>query len=113
MLRAILFFFFSSRRRHTRFKCDWSSDVCSSDLTTAANLRAMGAQVEEFEDGLRVDGPTKLRGARIDPHGDHRIAMAFTVAALLAEGETEIDNDECVEVSFPEFFNLLNSIVER
>ncbi len=81
--------------------------------TTAANLRAMGAQVEEFEDGLRVDGPTKLRGAGLDPHGDHRIAMAFTVAALLAEGETEINNDECVEVSFPEFFNLLNSIVER
>ena len=81
--------------------------------TTAMNLRAMGAGVEEFDDGLRVDGPTRLQGARIDPHGDHRIAMAFTVAALLAEGETEIEDAGCVAVSFPEFFELLESVVER
>ena len=81
--------------------------------TTVENLRAMGAQVEEFADGLRVNGPTKLRGAKIDPHGDHRIAMAFAVAGLLAEGETEITDAECVAVSFPEFFELLESIVER
>jgi 3-phosphoshikimate 1-carboxyvinyltransferase len=77
------------------------------------NLRAMGAELEEFEDGLRVGGSTKLRGAKIDPRGDHRIAMAFTVAALLAEGETEIEDADCVAVSFPEFFELLNSVVER
>lgn len=81
--------------------------------TTVENLRAMGAQVEEFDDGLRVNGPRKLRGAKIDPHGDHRIAMAFTVAGLLAEGETEIENAECVAVSFPEFFELLESVIER
>jgi len=80
--------------------------------TTVENLRAMGAQVEEFDDGLRVNGPTKLRGAKIDPHGDHRIAMAFTVAGLLAEGETEIADAECVAVSFPEFFELLESVIE-
>jgi 3-phosphoshikimate 1-carboxyvinyltransferase len=77
---------------------------------TALNLRAMGAEVEEFEDGLQVLGPAKLRGARIDSHGDHRIAMAFSVAALIADGETEIDGSECVAISFPEFFELLHSV---
>ena len=81
--------------------------------TTAQNLRAMGAEVEEFDDGLRVAGPAILRGAKIQPHGDHRIAMAFAVAALLAEGETEITEADCVGVSFPEFFELLESVVER
>jgi 3-phosphoshikimate 1-carboxyvinyltransferase len=80
---------------------------------TVANLRAMGAEVEEFADGLRVDGRTRLRGARIDPRGDHRIAMAFGVAALIAEGESEIKDAECVGVSFPEFFDLLESVIER
>jgi len=81
--------------------------------TTAANLRAMGADVEEFDDGLRVYGPTKLHGASIESHGDHRIAMAFSVAALIAEGETEITGAECVAVSFPEFFTLLESVAHR
>lgn len=81
--------------------------------TTIENLRAMGAQVEEFEDGLRVNGPTKLRGAKINSRGDHRIAMAFTVAGLIAEGETEIVRADCVTVSFPEFFDLLESVIQR
>jgi len=81
--------------------------------TTAANLLAMGASVEEFDDGLRVHGPTKLHGALIDSHGDHRIAMAFSVAAMIAEGETEIAGAECVAVSFPEFFTLLESVAQR
>jgi 3-phosphoshikimate 1-carboxyvinyltransferase len=80
---------------------------------TVQNLRAMGAEVEEFKDGLRVAGPTPLRGALIDPRGDHRIAMAFSVAGLIAEGETEIKDAECVAVSFPEFFELLESVIER
>jgi 3-phosphoshikimate 1-carboxyvinyltransferase len=79
---------------------------------TVAGLRAMGADVEEFDDGLRVGGPTRLRGAPIDSRGDHRIAMSFAVAGLLAEGNTEIEDAECVSVSFPEFFNLLESVVE-
>jgi 3-phosphoshikimate 1-carboxyvinyltransferase len=81
--------------------------------TTVAALRAMSAEVEEFEDGLRVAGPTQLRGARIDPRGDHRIAMTFAIAGLLADHETEIIDAECVSVSFPEFFDLLESVVER
>jgi 3-phosphoshikimate 1-carboxyvinyltransferase len=82
--------------------------------TTVANLRAMGADVEEFEDGLRVEGPVRLRGARLQSYGDHRIAMAFAVAALAAEGETEIEGaEECVGVSFPEFFPLLETLTER
>ena len=79
---------------------------------TVAGLRAMGADVEEFDDGLRVGGRTRLRGARIESRGDHRIAMSFAVAGLLAEGETEIEDAECVSVSFPEFFELLESVVE-
>jgi len=78
----------------------------------ATNLRAMGAEAEEFKDGLRVAGPVRLRGALIDPRGDHRIAMAFSVAGLIAHGETEIKNAECVAVSFPGFFELLESVVE-
>jgi 3-phosphoshikimate 1-carboxyvinyltransferase len=81
--------------------------------TTVQNLRAMGAEVEELDDGLRVFGRARLRSAKIDPRGDHRIAMAFTVAGLLAEGETEIEGSECVAVSFPQFFDLLESVVEH
>jgi len=81
--------------------------------TTATNLRAMGAEVEEFSDGLAVSGPTQLHGALLDSHGDHRIAMAFAVAALLANGETEITGAECVAISFPEFFGLLESVAQR
>ncbi len=80
---------------------------------TVQNLRAMGAEVEEFTDGLCVTGQTQLRGAEIDPRGDHRIAMAFAVAGLIAKGETEIKDAECVAVSFPEFFELLEAVVER
>jgi len=81
--------------------------------TTALNLRAMGVEVEEFADGLSVFGPTKLRGGLIDSHSDHRIAMAFSVAALLADGETEIARSECVAISFPEFYELLDSLAVR
>jgi 3-phosphoshikimate 1-carboxyvinyltransferase len=80
---------------------------------TVENLRVMGAEVEEFKDGLRVAGSTQLHGATIDPRGDHRIAMAFAVAGLIARGETEIKDAECVAVSFPGFFDLLESVVER
>jgi 3-phosphoshikimate 1-carboxyvinyltransferase len=71
------------------------------------NLRAMGAQVEEFEDGLAIPGRQRLHGAVIKPHGDHRIAMAFGVAGLIADGETVIEEAECAGVSFPGFFETL------
>jgi 3-phosphoshikimate 1-carboxyvinyltransferase len=80
---------------------------------TVAGLRGMGAEVEEFEDGLRVNGPTRLRGASIETRADHRIAMTFAVAGLFAENDTEIRAADCVGVSFPEFFDLLGSVVER
>jgi 3-phosphoshikimate 1-carboxyvinyltransferase len=77
---------------------------------TAQNLRAMGAEVEEFDDGIAVSGPSRLRGASVDSYGDHRIAMAFSVAALSATGQTDIKGSECVGISFPEFFSLLEAL---
>ncbi len=79
----------------------------------ARNLRAMGAQCEEREDGLRVPGSQKLHGAEIDSGGDHRIAMAFSIAALRAEGESTIPGADSARISFPEFFTMLESVVER
>ncbi len=79
----------------------------------AENLRAMGAEVEQFEDGLDVPGGQKLHGATINSGGDHRIAMAFAVAALRAEGETLIQGAESAAISFPEFFDLLDRVADR
>ena len=78
----------------------------------AENLRRMGAEVEEFPDGLRVAGRQTLRGAEIDPHDDHRIAMAFAVAGLVAQGATVIKNSSCVDISFPDFFATLAKATE-
>jgi 3-phosphoshikimate 1-carboxyvinyltransferase len=81
----------------------------------AENLRRMGATVEERPDGLRVEGRSagKLRGAEIEPHGDHRIAMAFAIAALGATGATVIRNADCAAVSYPTFFDDLDRVTER
>lgn len=89
--------------------------VKESDRITllVRNLRAMGAQVEEFPDGLRVPGEQRLQGADIHPAGDHRIAMAFAIAALRAEGETRIHEAGCAAVSYPAFFFHLESLLER
>lgn len=88
--------------------------VKESDRITAVvrNLRAMGAAVEEFPDGMRIPGGQKLHGGEIESFDDHRIAMAFAVAALRAEGETTIHGAESVAVSFPEFFEALSKVVE-
>jgi 3-phosphoshikimate 1-carboxyvinyltransferase len=79
----------------------------------AANLRAMGAQVEEREDGLKIPGGQSLRGAELESFGDHRIAMAFSIAALRAQGETLIRGSECAAISYPAFFSTLEGLVER
>jgi 3-phosphoshikimate 1-carboxyvinyltransferase len=79
----------------------------------AINLRAMGAQVEEREDGLKIPGRQSLRGVELDSFGDHRIAMAFSIAALRAQGETLIRGSECASISYPEFFARLGELVER
>jgi 3-phosphoshikimate 1-carboxyvinyltransferase len=75
------------------------------------NLRAMNADIEEFDDGFRV-GRSELKGAAVDSFGDHRIAMAFAVAGLVAEGVTEIAKAECAAVSFPAFFEVLSEVTQ-
>jgi 3-phosphoshikimate 1-carboxyvinyltransferase len=79
----------------------------------ARNLRAMGAEVEELQDGMRVPGGQRLHGAEIDSAGDHRIAMAFAVAALRAGGDCLIRGADSARISYPEFFSTLERIVER
>jgi 3-phosphoshikimate 1-carboxyvinyltransferase len=78
--------------------------------TVVNNLRKMGALVDEFPDGLKV-ARSELHGAEIDSHHDHRIAMAFAVAGLLAEGETTIHGADAADVSFPGFFETLASVI--
>ncbi len=79
----------------------------------ATNLRRMGAEVEEREDGLKIPGGQTLHGAELDSFGDHRIAMAFAVAALRAQGETLIRGAESAAISYPEFFQALEAVTER
>ncbi len=78
--------------------------------TVAENLRRMGVQVEVLPDGMRVPGSQHFRAAELDSFGDHRIAMAFAVAALAADGESVIHGAEAAAVSFPEFFTLLRDL---
>ena len=77
------------------------------------NLRAMGAEVVEHDDGMDIPGGQTLRGGVVDSGLDHRIAMAFSIAALRAEGETEIHGAEAAAVSFPEFFDYLDEMAIR
>jgi 3-phosphoshikimate 1-carboxyvinyltransferase len=88
--------------------------VKESDRITAiaTNLRAMGAQVEEIEDGFKIPGGQSLRGAELQSFGDHRIAMAFAIAALRAQGETLIHGSDCAAISYPAFFSTLQELTE-
>lgn len=79
--------------------------------TVAAGLRAMGVEVEEFDDGMRIIGGSPLRGARIASGGDHRIAMAFAIAGLHAKGETLITDTDCVATSYPGFEETLQTLI--
>lgn len=78
--------------------------------TVTAGLAAMGANVTPTEDGMIIEGVSCLTGARIQSHLDHRIAMAFAVAGLAAQGETFIEDSQCVDVSYPEFFQTLEQL---
>jgi len=78
--------------------------------TIVDGMRALGADIEEFDDGFAVPGPQVLSGGNVDSAGDHRIAMAFTVAGLAASGATAISGAECAEVSFPEFYTMINTL---
>ena len=86
--------------------------VKESDRIAAVceNLTRMGAKIEGLPDGFRVIGPTPLHGTVITSFEDHRIAMAMTIAALLAEGESSLDNEEVVGISFPGFFGVLEAL---
>ncbi len=88
--------------------------VKESDRISAMceNLQRMSAKVEEFPDGFRIER-SDLKGAKIDSFGDHRIAMAFAIAALFATGETEIAGAECADVSFPGFFDVLKQMAKN
>jgi 3-phosphoshikimate 1-carboxyvinyltransferase len=86
---------------------------CDRLSAVTHNLRAMGAQIEETEDGWRIPGWQRLHGAQIETFSDHRIAMAFAVCALRAEGETVIPNANCIEISYPAFFEDLEKLIER
>ena len=77
----------------------------------AANLKAMGAEVYETPDGLTITGGRPLHGARLPSYGDHRIAMAFAIAGLFAEGETVIEDCDCIDTSYPGFTATLNQII--
>ncbi len=81
--------------------------------TTVENLRKMGADVEEFEDGMIIHGGKPLKGAEIDSHGDHRIAMAFAIAGLFAKGETVIHNTDCINTSYPGFAHHLAAVLRE
>ena len=77
------------------------------------NLRSIGVEVEEFDDGLRVHGGQVIEGGRVSSFGDHRVAMAFAVAGLVSRIGIEIEDSGCVDISFPGFFELLESLVQR
>jgi len=76
-----------------------------------SELKKMGADIKEKEDGFIVEGPTKLKGTVCDSYNDHRIAMSLAVAALLAEGKTVIRNSECIDISFPGFEKILQKLI--
>jgi 3-phosphoshikimate 1-carboxyvinyltransferase len=81
--------------------------------TIAANLRKMGVKVGELEDGLAIDGGSELSGAEIETFGDHTIAMSFAIAALIAKGPSVIKDAECVEISYPTFWDDFDRLVNR
>ncbi|MDI6731233.1 MAG: 3-phosphoshikimate 1-carboxyvinyltransferase, partial [Candidatus Margulisbacteria bacterium] len=78
--------------------------------TVCSELKKMGAKIAEREDGMVIEGGTKLQGARVKSYGDHRIAMMLAVAGLIADGETEIENTDCIGTSFPGFEDLLRKL---
>jgi 3-phosphoshikimate 1-carboxyvinyltransferase len=84
----------------------------SDRITSTANeLNRMGAKVEELPDGLVIYGPTPLTGTEVNSHGDHRLAMALAVAAVVARGETVIMEGEAADVSYPGFFQDMNRLI--
>ncbi|MFT5468957.1 MAG: 3-phosphoshikimate 1-carboxyvinyltransferase [Verrucomicrobiales bacterium] len=79
--------------------------------STANNLRLMGVEVQEFFDGMEIRGVEEFKAARLQSHGDHRIAMAFAIAGLFADGETIVEDVECVDTSYPGFYDELKKVM--
>ena len=77
--------------------------------TVVGELKKFGADIEETDDGMIINGSKELKGTVVESHNDHRIAMSMAIAALMAEGETTIKNSECVDISFPNYFDILNN----
>jgi len=77
-----------------------------------SELRKLGAEIHEMEDGFMIKGPTLLRGAKCSSWGDHRIAMTLMIANLVTEGKIELDDRQCIKTSFPSFFHILNSLIQ-
>ncbi|MGH9340496.1 MAG: 3-phosphoshikimate 1-carboxyvinyltransferase [Acidobacteriota bacterium] len=75
-----------------------------------SNLTSLGIQIEEFEDGFHIPPAQQIRGGRVKTYGDHRIAMSFALASLIAQGPVEMDDPQCCSVSFPDFFERLQSV---
>ncbi|MYA61207.1 MAG: 3-phosphoshikimate 1-carboxyvinyltransferase, partial [Dehalococcoidia bacterium] len=75
---------------------------------TAAGLNALGAKIRETEDGMMIEGGSKLAGAEVESHGDHRIAMSMAVAGLIADGATTVGESEAADVSYPTFWGELD-----
>ena len=83
----------------------------SNRIDTVVNaLKAMGADAEATEDGMIIEGGRPLQGAFIDPHLDHRIAMSFAIASLISQGETIIKDANCVNISYPAFYETLDAL---
>jgi 3-phosphoshikimate 1-carboxyvinyltransferase len=80
--------------------------------TVSSELKKMGADIQELEDGMFIVGPTRLKGATVKSYGDHRVAMAMAIAGLVAEGETVIEDTACIETSFPGFEEILQKITK-
>lgn len=78
--------------------------------TIASELRKLGAKIEELPEGLRIEGPVKLKGATVKSYGDHRIAMAMAIAGLIAQGQTLIEDTACIETSFPGFEKIMHNL---
>lgn len=98
-------------RTVVRGAADLRNKECDRIDAIVKNLRALGANIEEFEDGFAVTGPTPLKGTNVDSFDDHRIAMAMGVAGLVAEGETVVEGSKCVEISFPGYWEELGKMM--
>jgi 3-phosphoshikimate 1-carboxyvinyltransferase len=83
---------------------------CDRIHALSKNLKKMGADIEELQDGFIINGPTPLKGANIETFHDHRIAMAFTIAGLVTNGDIVLDHPECASISFPEFYDVLENL---